>query len=302
MAARRPNGMRESAPTMRGPFMSSFQRVCYWRVAALVICVLWGAARTDAQTTGATLSGRVVDQTNLPLPAATVTATAPATGYTRSVPTAADGTYTIPSLPVGLYDISASLNGFRTMEQKQVEVDVASTRRIDFTLPVANVQAEVSVVGTPPIVQTDVAVGTVVSQHELENLPLNGRQFANLGALAPGPSLGYNSDPTKPGQLVIALNGGSGRNVNFIVDGGDNTDDTIGGALQNFNIEAVQEFKIQTMQYKAEYGRSSGGVLSVVTKPGGNELSGSVYDFYRAKSLNSISHTEDLNGGEKLPY
>lgn len=62
-----------------------------------------------------------------------------------------------------------------------------------------------------------------------------------------------NSDPTKPGQLTIALNGGSGRNVNFVIDGGDNTDDTIGGALQNFNLEAVQEFKIQTMQYKAEY-------------------------------------------------
>src|SRR3954471_10115281 len=161
MAARRPNGMRESAPTMRGPLMSIFQRLCYWRVAALVLCVLWGAARTDAQTTGATLSGRVVDQTNLPLVGATVTATAPATGYTRSVATAADGTYTIPSLPVGVYDISAALNGFRTIDQKQIEVDVASTRRIDFTLPVASVQTEISVTGTPPIISSDVAVGTV---------------------------------------------------------------------------------------------------------------------------------------------
>ena len=133
--------------------MSIFQRVCDPRVAALVLCVVWGAGRSDAQTTGATLSGRVVDQTNLPLPAATVTATAPATGYTRSVPTAADGTYTIPSLPVGTYDIAASLNGFRTMEQKQVELEVASTRRIDFTLPVASVQAEISVTAAPPIVQ-----------------------------------------------------------------------------------------------------------------------------------------------------
>src|SRR3954469_5937195 len=302
MAARRPNGMRESAPTMRGPFMSSFQRVCYWRVAALVICVLWGAARTDAQTTGATLSGRVVDQTNLPLPAATVTATAPATGYTRSVPTAADGTYTIPSLPVGIYDIAASLNGFRTMEQKLVELEVASTRRIDFTLPVASVQAEISVTAAPPIVQTDVAVGTVVSQRELENLPLNGRQFANLGALAPGTSLGYNSDPTKPGQLVIALNGGNGRNVNFIVDGGDNTDDTIGGALQNFSVENVEQFKIQTQNYKAEYGRSSGGVVTVVTKSGTNRLDGSAFAFGRNENLNAITETEELSGGVKNDY
>ena len=113
----------------------------------------------------------------------------------------------------------------------------------------------------------------MVDQKQLENLPLNGRQFANLGVARAGHvALGYNSDPTKPGQLTVALNGGIGRNVNFLVDGGDNTDDTIGGALQNFNLESVQEFNIQTQQYKAEYGRSTGGVLTVVTKTGTNEL------------------------------
>src|SRR5205814_3000411 len=106
-------------------------------------------------------------------------------------------------------------------------------------------------------------------------------------------------DPTKPGQLTIALNGGSGRNVNFLVDGGDNTDDTIGGALQNYNIEAVQEFKIQTQQYKAEYGRTTGGVLTVVTKTGTNDFEGSAYEFYRDKSLNTASTSE---AGVKSPY
>jgi hypothetical protein len=282
--------------------MSIFQRVRDPRVVVFVLCVVWSGARADAQTTGATVAGRVVDQTNLPLVGATVTATAPATGYTRSVATAADGTYTIPSLPVGVYDISAALNGFRTIDQKQIEVDVASTRRIDFTLPVASVQTEISVTGTPPIISSDVAVGTVVSQRELENLPLNGRQFANLGALAPGTSLGYNSDPTKPGQLVIALNGGSGRNVNFIVDGGDNTDDTIGGALQNFSVENVEQFKIQTQNYKAEYGRSSGGVVTVVTKSGTNRLQGSGFAFGRNENLNAITETETLSGGVKNDY
>ncbi|HEY7171775.1 MAG TPA: TonB-dependent receptor [Vicinamibacterales bacterium] len=282
--------------------MTTVRRICNARLVAVAISMIASAASAGAQTTGATLAGRVVDQTNLPLPGATVTATAPATGYSRSVPTAADGTYTIPSLPVGVYDISATLNGFRTVEQKQVEVDVSSTRRIDFTLPVASVQAEVTVTGVPPIVQTDVAVGTVVSQHELENLPLNGRQFANLGALAPGTSLGYNSDPTKPGQLVIALNGGSGRNVNFIVDGGDNTDDTIGGALQNFSVENVEQFKIQTQNYKAEYGRSSGGVVTVVTKSGTNRFDGTAFAFGRNENLNAITKTEELSGGVKNDY
>jgi hypothetical protein len=145
-------------------------------------------------------------------------------------------------------------------------------------------------------------VGTVVSRRELENLPLDGRQFANLGVLAPGTSLGYNSDPTKPGQLIIALNGGSGRNVNFIVDGGDNTDDTIGGALQNFSVENVDQFKIQTQNYKAEYGRSSGGVVTVVTKSGTNDLSGSLFAFGRNDNLNSITESEQRSTGTKQSY
>ena len=145
---------------------------------------------------------------------------------------------------------------------------------------------QITVTAASPLIETTPAIGTVVSQREIANLPLNGRQFANLGSLAPGTTLSVNSDPTKPGQLTIALNGGSGRNVNFLVDGGDNTDDTIGGALQNFNIEAVQEFNIQTQQYKAEYGRTTGGVLTVVTKTGTNEFEGSAYEFYRDKSLN----------------
>src|SRR5204863_6942267 len=155
-----------------------------------------------------------------------------------------------------------------------VVINVASSRSLEVTLSQSTVQETVTVVDEAPLVATAPSIGTVISQSELKSLPLNGRQFANVAVLAPGTSLAYNGDPTKPGQLTIALNGGSGRNVNFIIDGGDNTDDTIGGALQNFNIEAVQEFKIQTMAYKAEYGRSSGGVLSVVTRGGKDRLQG----------------------------
>src|SRR5687767_15600285 len=95
------------------------------------------------------------------------------------------------------------------------------------------------------------------------------------------------------------MNGGIGRNVNYLIDGGDNTDDTIGGALQNFNLEAVQEFKIQTQQYKAEYGRSSGGVLTVVTKTGTNEFAGSVYGFFRYERWAEKTTSEELAGADK---
>jgi outer membrane receptor protein involved in Fe transport len=183
-----------------------------------------------------------------------------------------------------------------------VAVNVASTRTLNVTMQSAQVAETLTVTADVPLVENTAAIGTVVSQNQLENLPLNGRQFANLAVLAPGTQLSYNTDPTKPGQLVVQLNGGTGRNVNYVMDGGDNTDDTIGGALQNFNLEAVQEFKIQTMQYKAEYGRSSGGVLSVVTKTGTNDFAGSAYGFYRNDSLNSKTETEKLAGIDKQAY
>ncbi|MBV9494307.1 MAG: carboxypeptidase regulatory-like domain-containing protein, partial [Acidobacteria bacterium] len=209
------------------------------------------AGAAFAQSTGGNLSGRVLDESGGALPGVTVTATNDATGFNRTVVTGSDGSYRLQSLPAGTYSVLADLSGFATVTTKNVQVNVASETNRDVTLKQSAVKEQITVTAEAPLVADSPSVGTVVSQKELENLPLNGRQFANLGSLAPGTSLSVNSDPTKPGQLTIALNGGSGRNVNFLVDGGDNTDDTIGGALQNFNIEAVQEFKIQTMQYKA---------------------------------------------------
>ena len=255
-----------------------------------------------AQTGGAALSGRVLDETGSALPGVSVTATNTATGFTRTAVTEADGAYRLPSLPAGTYTVVADLSGFGSVTTQDVVLNVARDRELDITLKPAAVKESITVTAEAPLIADEPAIGTTVSQDELENLPLNGRQFANLGVLAPGTQLAYNADPTKPGQLTIALNGGIGRNVNFMVDGGDNTDDTIGGALQNFNLEAVQEFTIQTQAYKAEYGRSSGGVLTVVTKTGTNDFAGSVYGFYREKDLNSVTESERRAGGEKADY
>src|SRR5438132_2928711 len=255
-----------------------------------------------AQTTGAALNGRVGDESGGALPGVTVTATNTATGFTRSTVTASDGSYHFPSLLAGTYNVLAELSGFASVTTRNVELNVATERTLNVTLKQAAVKEQITVTAQAPLVETTPAIGTVVSQREIQNLPLNGRQFANLGSLAPGTTLSVNADPTKPGQLTIALNGGSGRNVNFLVDGGDNTDDTIGGALQNFNIDAVQEFNIQTQQYKAEYGRTTGGVLTVVTKTGTNSFEGSAYEFYRDKSLNEKTEREKLSGNPKSPY
>ncbi|MGE5234309.1 MAG: TonB-dependent receptor [Acidobacteriota bacterium] len=267
-----------------------------------IAALLAAPAALLAQTSGGDLNGKVVDAKKSPLPGVTITVTNKDTGSKRLDTSDATGDFHMRSLPVGTYSVVAELQGFSTVTVDDVKITVASARNLEITMSEAKVQESITVIDEAPLVQNAPAVGTVVSQQELQNLPLNGRQFANVAVLAPGTTLSYNSDPTKPGQLTIALNGGSGRNVNFLVDGGDNTDDTIGGALQNYNLEAVQEFKIQTMQYKAEYGRSSGGVLSVVTKSGGNDFSGSAYEFARRKSMNSETESEKLAGIGKQDY
>lgn len=276
-------------------------RILKWLTLTLAITLL-APSLLFAQSGGSSLSGRIQDEQGAAVPGVTVTATNTQTGLVRTAVTASDGMYRFPALPVGIYKVTAELSGFSTVTTENVELKVATERDINVTLKPASVSEAITVTAEAPLVATEPAVGTVVSQNELEGLPLNGRQFANLASLAPGTTLSVNADPTKPGQLTVALNGGSGRNVNFVIDGGDNTDDTIGGALQNFNLEAVQEFKIQTMQYKAEYGRSSGGVLSVVTKTGTNEFDGSVYGFFRDKSLNEKTERERLSHASKGEY
>ena len=259
-------------------------------------------AKTLARTTGAVLTGRVTDATGAALPGVTVTVTNDATGVSRVTTSDGGGSYRTPTLIPGRYTVAASLDGFSTVNVQSVDLNIATSRELNFQLQPSSVSESITVTAEAPLIATSPSIGTVVNQRELENLPLNGRQFASLASLAPGTSLGVNPDPTKPGQLVVALNGGVGRNVNYIVDGGDNTDDTIGGALQNFNLEAVQEFRIQTQQYKAEFGRSTGGVLTVVTKTGTNNFGGTVYGFFRDKSLNTETESERGRGLGKQAY
>jgi hypothetical protein len=283
---------------------------CRWRWVALVALATiaigaWmglAAPALHAQTTSGTLIGKVVDKSSSgALPGVTITATQKGTGYERITTTGPDGGFRLVSLPVGDYSIKSDLAGFATVTVDNVHIDVATERALEISMSQSTVAESITVVDEAPLISNTPTVGTVVSQQELENLPLNGRQFANLAVLAPGTALGHNSDPTKPGQLVVQLNGGIGRNVNYTIDGGDNTDDTIGGALQNFSVEGVQEFKIQTMEYKAEYGRSTGGVLSVVTKSGTNRFSGSGYGFFRSDSLDSKTQNEIVAGLPKQP-
>jgi outer membrane receptor protein involved in Fe transport len=146
------------------------------------------------------------------------------------------------------------------------------------------------------------SVGGVVDVARIENLPLNGRQFANLAATVPGVGLGFHSDPTKSSQFSPQINGGNGRNVNYQIDGGDNNDDTVGGLLQNFPLEAIQEFNFVTQRFKAEYGRSNGGVMNIVTKSGTNDFKGSFFTLFRDQSLNAQTFSEKITNTDKQAY
>ena len=260
--------------------------------------LLLACASAFAQQTTGTVTGRVIDQQGSAVPGATVTAKSSTTGFTRSEVSDAEGVYRLSALPVGIYDVTAELQGFTTVSKKGVEVNVAQTQAIDFPLKVAQLAETVNVTGATPLIQTTASsVGAVVDVKRIESIPLNGRQFANLAATVPGVGLSFHTDPTKSTQYAPLVNGGSGRNINYQIDGGDNNDDTVGGQLEAFPLEAIEQFNFQTQRFKAEYGRSNGGVLSVVTKSGTNLWSGSAFEFFRDKSMNALTETEILAAG-----
>jgi hypothetical protein len=272
-------------------------------VLRAALFVLLTGVGAFAQQTSGNVTGRVLDQQGAAIPGVTITAKNPQTGFTRTEITDTEGAYRLNALPVGVYEITAELSGFQTVSKQDVEVNVAQTQAIDFSLKVAAISETVTVTGATPLIETtSSSVGGIVSPRRIETIPLNGRQFANLAATIPGVGLGFHTDPTKSTQYSPQINGGNGRNLNYLIDGGDNNDDTVGGLLQLFPLEAIQEFNFQTQRFKAEYGRSNGGVLNVVTKSGTNSLSGSFFEFFRDKSLNAQSESEKLAKAAKQDY
>jgi Carboxypeptidase regulatory-like domain/TonB dependent receptor len=271
-------------------------------ILALVSVAVWATSASAQQTTGSII-GRVLDDQGAAIPGATISVTSPSTGFTRTDVTDAEGVYRLRALPVGRFDLAVELAGFASVDRKGVVVNVGQTITLDFTLKVAAVAETVIVTGQTPLIESSVSsVGGVVDIGRIESIPLNGRQFANLAATLPGVGLGNHSDPTKSTQYSPQINGGNGRNVNYQIDGGDNNDDTVGGLLQLFPLEAIQEFNFVTSRAKAENGRSNGGVLNVVTKSGTNTYRGSFFELFRDKAMNSITNTEKTNGADKQDY
>jgi outer membrane receptor protein involved in Fe transport len=273
-------------------------------VAMVAMCAfaLIGTPAAAQQTTG-NIQGRITDAQKAAVPGVTVTAKSASTGFTRAEVTDSEGVYRLNALPVGTYDLHAELSGFAPYDRKDVIVNIGTTVDLNFDLNVAGVSEQVKVTAESPLIQTSSSsVGGVVDIKRIENMPLNGRQFANLAATVPGVGLGFHSDPTKSTQYSPQINGGNGRNLNYQIDGGDNNDDTVGGLLQLFPLEAIQEFNFVTSRSKAEYGRSNGGVMNIVTKSGTNDLHGSFFELFRDKSMNAKTQTEKLSSAPKGDY
>ena len=273
------------------------------RVAAWLLTFTVLSMPAFAQQTTGTILGRVLDAQGAAIPGATVTATSPATGFVRTVVSDTEGSYRLSALPVGQFDLTVELPGFASIDRKGITVNVSQTLTIDFALKVANVAETITVTGQAPLIEASASsVGGIVDIGRIESIPLNGRQFANLAATLPGVGLGNHSDPTKSTQYSPQINGGNGRNVNYQIDGGDNNDDTVGGLLQLFPLEAIQEFNFVTSRSKAENGRSNGGVMNIVTKSGTNNLHGSFFTLFRDTAMNGITTTEKNNKAAKGDY
>ncbi len=237
------------------------------------------------------MTGVVTDPNGAVIPSATVTATNKATNLSRTATTNEDGIYVISSLPVGSYEVKVEAQSFKSkISESLVSLNVGQTVTLDATLPVGDIKETIiDLIHEMPLVDIQASkVDAVINDREIENLPLNGRNFLELALLTPGNAPAPNFDPTKTNTVVISSAGQLGRGGNVMIDGTDNNDDVVGGSLINISQDAVQEFQIATNRFSAEYGRSASSVINVVTKSGTNAVRGSVSFFERDRKLQGL--------------
>lgn len=260
-----------------------------------------------AQTPQGALTGTVVDPSGARVRGATVTATAHDFGLTRSVQTNHLGEFRIESLPPGNYEVKVEAEGFAT-QSTMIEVAVAATPTVNMKLQTApvretvNVQGETGSVTAQPIETTNSVVKTTIGVNDLEEVPLAHRSFANISYLAPMTEPVEPSDPTKARITAVSFGGSSGLNVDLSVDGGDNNDDYIGGFLQNYSPDALQQFTVRTAQFDADTSRTNGGSVIISTRRGTDDWHGDLAFYYRNKNLNARNPLDNPEPNPKQPF
>jgi len=264
-----------------------------------LLLLLSSLAMAQTGETG-TFVGTVTDQEGMPLPGVEVTARNIQTGLTQSTVTNARGNYRIERLPRGFYELTAGLQGFKTTIRKGLELFGGAVTSINLEMELGRLEEEVTVIGVTPIVETTRSeVSTVMTEKELLSYPQQNRNYLNLMQYAPGTQ--PDAPMTSATGTGFAVNGMRGESNNYMLDGlnnNDMTDNTMDTTL--LPPEAIQEFRLVTNNFNAEYGRNTGGILNVVMKSGTNEIHGSAWGFFRGDS--GLFRSADWLTGEREPY
>ena len=260
----------------------------------LTLAVMFAAPFAGAQSTGGRIRGTVSDPSGASVAAATVTLVNEATHATRDIQSGASGEYIFIEVPVGTYELDVAQVGFKKYVRKGVALDLNQVISFDITLQLGAATESVEVTGAPPIVDTSsTQLGAVVNERSSTQLPLNQRDVYQLLQLQPGVQsqlgndLFYGSDRAG----VVTVNGGRGRSNNYTVNGGDGNDLFANLPAVEPSPDSIEEFRVISNSFDAEYGRNSGAVVNVVTKSGTNDLHGSFYEFFRNDVLNAHPFT-----------
>jgi hypothetical protein len=288
-----------------GDLMSN---VRVWTVLGGIALLLALAAPVTAQETTGTIQGTVRDQSGAVLPGATVVAKHLRTGRLADALSNEEGHYTIPLLPPGDYELTFSLDGFQSQTVKGIELHVNDRLEISGKLGVGTISETVQVSSATSFVQPTSAVQTLIGPTQVQELPLNNRNFVQLATLVPGVSsdLGDEVGIGLTNVVSLSINGSRRNGVNWLVDGVSNVD--VGSnitLLSTPTLESIQEFKIITSSYAAEWPRSGGGIVNIVTRGGSQTFSGTAYEFFRNDALNANSFfrnkSTDPNTNSKPP-
>jgi len=254
----------------------------------------------------ATLTGRVTDVSGAVVPQASVVARAVETGISTSTETTGDGYYTLPSLPPGRYEVTVSRSGFNTVKQAGLELAVQQTARLDVSLQVGAVAETIEVQAQATLLESETStIGQVIGNRQVTELPLLGRNTYALAMLVPGVrnSAGVNNVVIDQISTVsYSINGQRANSNEFLLDGAPNTAASQNQPVVNANPDMVQEFKVETNGFSAEYGRAAGGVFNVVTKSGTNDFHFSAYEFLRNDKLNANDFFANRSGTQRAPF
>ncbi len=280
-------------------FEMSSKKTCFAVALCAVVCLF--SALLQGQATGS-FSGTVSDNTGAVVAGAKVTVTAQATNAARDAVTDDTGHFLVPLLGVGDYSIKVEVSGFKPAEAKAVRLQIDEHRELDFKLVPASVTTNVEVSATEVAVQTtNATLGQVITSTEVAELPLNGRDFVQLATLTPGvtqetnPGSFFNGGPSSEvsarGTYSLSVGGSRAQSTDWLLDGVDNNELTAGGISILPSIDAIQEFKVLTYNYSAEWGTRAGPTVLVTTKSGSNQFHGSLFEFFRNTKLDASTYS-----------